>query len=72
MAIQKIDEKLCVGCRICVETCPMDVIRFDHKKDKAYVAYPLDCMSCFLCEQDCARNAIYVTAKRASPIPMPW
>ncbi len=72
MAIQKIDEKLCVGCRICVETCPMDVIRFDEERGRAYVAYPLDCMSCFLCEEDCARDAIHVTAKPARPTPMPW
>ncbi len=72
MAIQKIDERLCVGCGVCVDTCPMDVIRFNDKKKRAYVAYAADCMSCFLCEEDCPRDAIHVTTKRASPIPMPW
>jgi NAD-dependent dihydropyrimidine dehydrogenase PreA subunit len=72
MAVQKIDERLCVGCRICVETCPMDVIRYDERKEKAYVAYAADCMSCFLCEEDCPRDAIRVTTKRARAIPMPW
>jgi NAD-dependent dihydropyrimidine dehydrogenase PreA subunit len=72
MAIQKIDERLCVGCEICVGTCPMDVIRFDGEKEKAYVAYAADCMSCFLCEEDCPRDAIHVTTKRARAIPMPW
>lgn len=72
MGILPIDEKLCTGCGICVETCPLDVIRMDEGKNKAYVAYSKDCQSCFLCEIDCARDAIYVTAGRAKYIPLPW
>lgn len=64
MAIEKIDDGLCNGCGICVDTCPTDVLRMDDKTGKAYIAYPIDCTVCFLCEWDCPESAIHV-----SPLP---
>ncbi|MFC2072315.1 4Fe-4S binding protein, partial [Chloroflexota bacterium] len=37
MPIEKIDIYKCNGCKVCVEACPMDVIRFDESKDVAYI-----------------------------------
>ena len=53
MPIEKIDPEICVGCRTCVDGCPMDVIRFDEEAKKAYIKYPDDCIACFNCEMDC-------------------
>jgi len=30
------------------------------KENKAYIAYPDDCMTCFLCERMCPSGAIFV------------
>lgn len=57
--ITKIDSDKCVGCGICENTCPLDVIRVNEHK-KAVIAYPEDCMTCYLCEMNCPQEAIYV------------
>jgi len=44
MAIDEIDPELCNGCGMCVNSCPMDVIRMDGKSRKAIIKYPEDCM----------------------------
>lgn len=57
--IASIDAKKCVGCGSCVNRCPLDVIRLNEQK-KAYIAYPEDCMTCYICERYCPAGAIYV------------
>jgi len=57
--ITKIDHEKCIGCGICAERCPLDTIRL-NEKGKAYIAYPDDCMTCFLCERLCPKGAIFV------------
>jgi NAD-dependent dihydropyrimidine dehydrogenase PreA subunit len=71
--VEKVDERKCIGCSLCVEICPMDVFRmrtevsaFSPSKkglarsSKAYIAYPEDCMTCFTCELKCPVSAIVV------------
>jgi len=58
--ITKIDETKCNGCGICVETCPVDILRMDEKDEKAVIRYPDDCMTCYTCELKCPTGAIYV------------
>lgn len=72
MPIEKIDPEICVGCRTCVDGCPMDVIRFDEEAKKAYIKYPDDCIACFNCEMDCPVHAIYVDPRRSKPVPPAW
>lgn len=72
MGIRKIDYTLCNGCGICVDNCPMDVLRMDKDTKRPFVKYLGDCMSCFLCERDCPETAIYVTPVRERRIPLPW
>lgn len=72
MAITGLDTDLCNGCGICVDVCPMDVLRMDEKGEKAVITYPLDCMTCFNCELECDPNAIYVSPERAKDIVLPW
>ncbi len=72
MAIEKIDTELCNGCGICVNSCPMDVIRMDKKSKKAVIQYPEDCMLCGWCVVDCPQNAIYVSPHKSSPLIVSW
>ena len=72
MAIEKIDENLCNGCGICVDTCPMDVIRLDKIKEKAYIKYPGDCTVCYFCEMDCPVGAIYVSPMASRKVLVPY
>jgi NAD-dependent dihydropyrimidine dehydrogenase PreA subunit len=72
VAIERIDENQCNGCGICVNSCPMDVIRMDEGRQKAIAIYPEDCTLCAVCEIDCPQHAIYVSPTKQAPVPMCW
>jgi len=72
MSIEQIDLELCNGCGICVNSCPMDVIRMDEEGKKAIIKYPEDCMLCGLCEEDCSENAISISPGKTSPLILSW
>ena len=63
MPVENIDHDKCIGCGICVATCPTDVLRMDTKTKKARIAYQEDCQICHLCRIYCPVDAI-----RISPI----
>ena len=48
----------------------MDVFRSVGRV--VYPAYPEDCMCCYLCEQECPVDAIYVHPSRPKARPTPW
>lgn len=68
--IVTLDESTCVGCGVCVEICPMDVLRIKKEVKKAFIKYPDDCQTCYQCEISCKCRAIIVDSKRKS-IPQP-
>jgi NAD-dependent dihydropyrimidine dehydrogenase PreA subunit len=72
MTIEKINNRKCDGCGICVNSCPLDVIRMDEKRHKAIIKYPQECNCCDYCELDCPQQAIYVNPERHAPLVVGW
>ena len=72
MAIRRIDPDICNGCRLCIDSCPNDVIWFDEQIEKAYIRYPGDCDVCYLCSDDCAPGAIEVGPEMAREAVLPY
>lgn len=54
----KIDLDLCTGCGMCVDSCFVDVLRWDEEKSKPIAAYMIDCQMCIICEGVCPVDAI--------------
>jgi len=72
MSIETINEELCKGCGICVDSCCMDVIRMNEENNKAVIKYPDECMCCYYCELDCPENAIYVSPVKCEQVLVSW
>ena len=72
MAIQFVDGARCDGCGICVQGCPMDVLRMDAESGQAKITYLPDCQTCYVCEEDCPRDAIYVAPEMGRPAILPY
>jgi NAD-dependent dihydropyrimidine dehydrogenase PreA subunit len=55
-----VDEEKCIkGCRICIDSCPVDCLAFNPKTGKSHMAFD-ECWYCLACEIDCPRDAITV------------
>jgi NAD-dependent dihydropyrimidine dehydrogenase PreA subunit len=72
VGIRRIDFRLCTGCGICVEHCPLDVLRMDDRTGKAFFQYIHDCQGCFLCEVECPSDAIYCMSIHEKGITRAW
>lgn len=71
MGIQQVDEELCNSCGICVEDCPTDILRM-NEKNKACIAYALDCAVCFQCANNCPVQAIIVDSVSPRELILPY
>lgn len=60
----------CNHCKICFDICPMGCFKLMGRM--VYIAYPRDCMSCMLCEMDCPRDCIEISAWRARTAVLPY
>ena len=56
----EIDEDMCTSCKMCVNVCYVDVIRWDAEEERPVVAYPEDCAWCLFCEAHCPVDCIEV------------
>lgn len=60
-----VDKDLCIadkGCTVCVDVCPLDVLRIaatDDGTQTAFMKYD-ECWYCMPCEADCPTGAVTV------------
>jgi NAD-dependent dihydropyrimidine dehydrogenase PreA subunit len=55
-----VDESRCIsGCRVCIESCPVDCLAVSPTTGKAHMAFD-ECWYCLACEIDCPKDAITV------------
>jgi NAD-dependent dihydropyrimidine dehydrogenase PreA subunit len=54
----KVDANRCNNCGLCMERCPMDIIRLDEK-GLPYQQYD-ECWYCGVCEEDCPKDALTI------------
>lgn len=57
-----VDNDKCIaekGCTVCVDVCPLDILRINEESKKAYMAYD-ECWYCLPCQCDCPTQAITV------------
>lgn len=61
MSVIRYDLNACIGCRNCVNVCPMDVFRFDEEQNKSVIAYPENCQSCGQCFLGCQGRSLLIS-----------
>ena len=55
-----VDKSKCItGCRICIDSCPVDCLAVNPETGKAHMAFD-ECWYCLACEIDCPKDAITV------------
>ena len=58
-----VDEEKCSadkGCTVCVDVCPLDILRISDLTGKAFMKYD-ECWYCMPCEADCPTGAVTVS-----------
>ena len=55
-----VDEDKCIGCSVCVESCPNDVL--NSKDGQPFAAHPEQCEGCEVCVAMCEQEAIEIEA----------
>ncbi|MDP8212728.1 MAG: 4Fe-4S binding protein [Candidatus Zapsychrus exili] len=55
-----IDEDKCIGCGLCVDMCPMNILYIDSKINKCKVINETKCDKLRGCERVCSVDAIKI------------
>lgn len=61
MSIIRYNLDKCIGCRLCIKVCPMDVFRYNKEHKKSVIAYPENCISCGQCYIYCPSSSLALT-----------
>ncbi len=61
MSVVRINLDRCIGCKRCVDVCPMDVLYFDPEARKSILAYPENCQNCGQCYVNCPTGSIGIS-----------
>lgn len=55
-----VDAEICIkGCKICIDSCPVDCLAVSPVTGKAHMKFD-ECWYCLACEIDCPKDAITV------------
>ena len=55
-----VNEQKCItGCRVCIDSCPVDCLAVNPETGKAHMRFD-ECWYCLACETDCPKDAIVV------------
>lgn len=55
-----VNEERCIkGCRVCIDSCPVDCLATNPETGKAHMRFD-ECWYCLACETDCPKDAIVV------------
>jgi electron transport complex protein RnfB len=69
-AIAVIDENVCIGCRKCLDVCPVDAILGARKRMHTVIAQ--ECTGCALCLPPCPVDCIAMVPVAPVPNTGPW
>lgn len=58
MSVIRVDLNKCIGCKRCVDVCPLDVFYFDPEARKSVLAYPECCQNCGQCYVNCPTRSL--------------
>jgi len=61
MSVIRYSLENCIGCRLCMEICPMDVFRFNEEEKKSVIAFPENCQSCGQCFLNCKGRSLGIS-----------
>jgi len=56
-SLLEVDRRKCNRCGLCIEMCPMDVLRLGEEKVPS-MRYPDDCWYCDVCVSVCPKKAV--------------
>lgn len=61
--ILQIFERKCIGCELCIDLCPNNVIGMTYYDDREYasVVHPERCIGCGYCSAVCDFDAVELT-----------
>ncbi|HAA08734.1 MAG: 4Fe-4S binding protein [Syntrophomonadaceae bacterium] len=61
MFVVSLDEDVCNGCGLCVESCPARILSFNDDEKKAFISGDeTECMGCEACITVCESGAITI------------
>lgn len=63
MSVFRYDLDKCIGCRMCLNVCPMDVFRYNYENKKSVIAYPENCILCGQCYFYCPAGSLALSSE---------